>query len=379
MLFKNGLVFLPEAGGFVKRDILISKDKIIKVCENIEGEEAYDCSGKYIMPGLIEAHSHIGLFETGIGWEGSDGNEMTNPITPALRAIDGINPYDIAFKEALEGGVTVACTGPGSANVIGGTFTIIKFKGNIVEDMIVKRVAAMKCAFGENPKRVYGKSNKMPQTRMGIAYLLRKTLTEAENYRAKKEKAMTEKDKVFPIDLDMEALIPVLKREIPLKAHCHRADDICTIIRIAEEFNVKVTLDHCTEGFLICDYLKEKGYPAIVGPSFGAKGKIETNKKSFENAGILNRAGIKIAITTDHDVTPQQSLIMCAALAMKAGLSELEALKAVTINPAEILEIDDKKGRLKDGLDADIVIWNKHPFDLQATVEAVFIEGDKVL
>ena len=378
MLIKNGLVFLLEEGGFVKRDILVENSKIVEISPCINGKADYECSGKYIMPGLIEAHSHIGLLETGLGWEGADGNEMTNPITPGLRAIDAINPFDIAFKEALGGGVTVACAGPGSANVIGGTFSIIRLTGTVVEDMAIKKVAAMKCALGENPKRIYGQANKAPKTRMGTAYLLRKALMDAENYKLKKEKAKREKDECFQRDIDMEALIPVLDKEIPLKVHAHRADDICTIIRIAKEFNVKLTLDHCTEGFLIVDYLKKQGYPAIVGPSFGAKGKIETNKKSFDTVKILNDAGIKVAITTDHSVTPQYSLIMCAALAMKAGMSELDALKTVTINPAEILEIDNIKGKLAEGMDGDIVIWNGHPFDLQSRVEKVFIEGNNI-
>lgn len=379
MLFKNGLVFLLEEEGFVKRDILVEGNKLKEISESIDGDIYYDCTGKYIMPGLIEAHSHIGLLETGIGWEGADGNETSNPITPGVRAIDAINPFDIAFEEALKGGVTVACTGPGSANVIGGQFATIKLVGNVVEDMVIKKTAAMKCAFGENPKRVYGKSNKAPMTRMGIAYLLRKTLTDAVNYKMKKEKALADGDGYFAIDLDMEGLLPVINREIPLKAHVHRADDICTVIRIAKEFNLKLTLDHCTEGFLISEYLREQGYPAIVGPSFGAKGKIETKNKGFFNVKVLNDEGIKVAITTDHTVTPQHSLIMCAALAVKEGLSEFDALKAVTINPAEILEIDHIKGKIAVGMDADLVIWDEHPLNLQAKVEGVFVEGKQIL
>ena len=378
MLYKNGLVFLLEEKGFAKRDILVEKGKIVEIAESIDGQDFLDCEGKYIMPGLIEAHSHIGLLETGIGWEGSDGNEMTSPITPGLRAIDAINPFDVAFEEALGGGVTVACTGPGSANVIGGQFSVIKFQGTVVEEMVIKERAAMKCAFGENPKRVYGKASKVPMTRMGIAYLLRKALTDATNYKLKKEKAVVDGDKFFQVDLDMEALQPVINGEIPLKAHVHRADDICTVIRIAKEFNLNLTLDHCTEGFLITDYLKAQGYPAIVGPSFGAKGKVETRQKGFHNVRVLNDAGIKVAITTDHTVTPQHSLIMCAALAVKEGLSEFDALKAVTINPAEILGIEDIKGRLKVGMDADIVIWSDNPLNLQARAEKVFIEGKEV-
>lgn len=379
MLLKNGLVFLLKEKGFAKRDILIEDGKIVKIEESISGDADYDCAGKYVMPGLVEAHSHIGLLETGIGWEGADGNEVSNPLTPGLRAIDAINPFDVAFEEALKGGVTVACAGPGSANVIGGQFTTIKLIGNVVEDMIIKETAAMKCAFGENPKRVYGKANKSPVTRMGIAYLLRKALTDAVNYKNKKEKALAEGDKYFAVDLEMEALQPVINREIPLKAHVHRADDICTAIRIAKEFNVKLTLDHCTEGFLIPEFIKEQGYPAIVGPSFGAKGKVETRDKGFFNVKVLNDAGIKVAITTDHTVTPQHSLIMCAALAVKEGLSEFEALKAVTINPAEILEIDHIKGEIAVGMDADIVIWNENPLNIQAKVETVFIEGNEII
>lgn len=378
MLIKNGLVFLLEEKGFVKRDILIENGKIQKISQSIEGSNYFDCEGKYIMPGLIEAHSHIGMWEEGIGWEGDDGCESATPITPAVKAIDGVNPMDIAFKEALSGGVTVACTGPGSANVIGGQFTIIKLSGNVVDDMIIKEIAAMKCAFGENPKAEFGKVGKTPMTRMGIAYLLRKALIEAKNYKMKKEKAIKDKDEYFQIDIDKEALLPVINKEIPLKAHVHRADDICTAIRIAKEFDLKLTLDHCTEGHLILDYLKNHNYPAIVGPSFGSKSKIEISQKSFKTAKLLQEASIKIAITTDHNVLPQNSLIMCAAMAVKEGLTEFEALKAVTINPAEILEIHDRKGKLEESMDADLSIWSGHPLDLQSKVEIVILEGEEV-
>lgn len=378
MLLKNGLVFLLEERGFAKRDILIEEGKIQRISEKIDGQDYYDCEGKYIMPGLIEAHSHIGMWEEGIGLEGDDGCESVSPITPAVRAIDAVNPMDIAFKEALSGGVTVACTGPGSANVIGGQFSVIKLSGNIIDNMIIKDNAAMKCAFGENPKAEFGKAGKAPMTRMGIAYLLRKALIEANNYKLKKEKALAEGDKFFTIDMDKEALLPVLNKEIPLKAHVHRADDICTAIRIAKEFDLKITLDHCTEGHLIVDYLKEQDYPAIIGPSFGSKSKIEISQKSFKTAKILQEAGIKIALTTDHNVLPQQSLIMCAAMAVKEGLQEFEALKAVTINPAEILGISNIKGKIAENMDADLVVWTGHPLDLQSQVEKVILEGSEV-
>ncbi|MEG0613472.1 MAG: amidohydrolase [Clostridium sp.] len=378
MLIKNGLVFLVEEKGFVKRDIWVEDGKIKKISKSIEGTCDYDCEGKYIMPGLIEAHSHIGIWEEGIGWEGDDGCESDSPTTPAIRAIDAINPMDIAFKEALSGGVTVACTGPGSANVIAGQFAIIKLAGDVIDDMIIKEYAAMKCAFGENPKACFGKSGKTPMTRMGIAYLLRKSLVQAKNYKLKKEKAMNDGDKYFQVDFDMEALLPVINGEVPLKCHVHRADDICTAIRIAKEFDLKMTLDHCTEGHLLLDHLSKHNYPAIVGPSFGSKSKVEINKKSFKTAKLLNEAGIKISITTDHNVLPQESLIMCAAMSVKAGLDEFEALKAVTINPAEILGIEDFKGRLSEKMDADLSIWSGHPLNLQSSAEVVIIEGKEV-
>ena len=378
MLIKNGLMFSLKEKGFVKKDILVEGSKIKLISENIEGVDFYDADGKYIMPGLIEAHSHIGLWEEGIAWEGEDGSEESDPIMPGVRAIDSINPFDRAFKEALNGGVTVACTGPGSANVIGGQFTIIKLHGNVIDNMIIRENAAIKCAFGENPKSAFGKSNKAPMTRMGIAYLIRKTLTDAKNYKISKEKAFKE-NKEFYIDLDKEALLPLIDKEVPFKVHAHRADDICTSIRIAKEFDIDLTLDHCTEGHLIIDYLKENNYPIISGPSFGSKSKIEINKKSYKTPGILNKAGLKVALTTDHNVMPQESLIMCAILAVREGMDEFEALKSITINPAEILKIDNIKGKLEEGMDADIVIWDKSPLDIMARVESVFIEGEEVI
>lgn len=378
MLIKNGNVFLLEENGFCKRDILIEGKKIKEISISIEGNEYYDASEKFIMPGFIEAHSHIGMWEEGIGSEGDDGCESYSPITPAVRAIDSINPFDEAFREAIYGGVTVACSGPGSANVIGGQFTLLKLHGNIVDDMILNPYIAQKCAFGENPKSEFGKKGNAPMTRMGIAYLLRKALIEAKNYKANKDLAQI-KEEHFDIDLDKEALLKVLSKEVPLKAHVHRADDICTAIRIAKEFDIDMTLDHCTEGHLIADYIKESKYPAIVGPSFGSRSKIEINKKSFETVKILIDKGILTAITTDHNVLPQQSLNMCAAMAVREGLDEFEALKAITINPATILKIDNRKGKLAEGMDADVVVWDKHPLDIRAKVNKVIIEGEDII
>lgn len=381
MLLQKGMLFLAEEG-FCKRDLRFEGAQIVEIAEQLEpkqGEEVIDCTDRYIMPGMIDAHSHIGLFNEAMRWEGEDGNEGSDPITPEMRAIDGINPFDESFGEAIRGGVTTACTGPGSANVIGGSFATITLTGTVVDDMILKQVAAMKCAFGENPKGWYGQSgNKAPITRMGVAALLRGALVGAQNYRAKKL-AAADKGEHFDLDPKQEALLPVLEGEIPLKAHAHRADDICTSIRIAEEFGVRLTLEHCTEGHLIADHIAQKGLYAMVGPTFGTKSKPELRNLTFETARVLNERGVKISLITDHPVIPQGALGMCAALAVKAGLPEIDALKAVTCNPAEAIGIADRKGALKAGLDADIVIWDRHPLDLQAQTMRVFICGAQVL
>lgn len=377
MLIKNGLVFLLDERGYSKKDILVKNDKIIKIADCIDGVCDIDAAGKYVTPGLIEAHSHIGICEEIIGWAGDDCNEESSPVVTQCLAIDAINPFDIALHEALTGGVTVACTGPGSGEVVSGTFATIKLTGKVIDEMVINKDAAMKVAFGENPKG-FGKKDKEPATRMGVAALLRKTLNDAKNYKAHKEEAKKE-GKLFATDLGMEQMLLVIDKKMPLKAHAHRADDICTAIRIAREYDVNLTLDHCTEGHLITDYLKQFKYPAIVGPSYGCRSKIELKNKTFETPKILNEAGIKICITTDHDVYPQYSLIMFAALSVKAGLDSFEAMKAITINPAEVLKIDNIKGQIKEGLDADIVIWDREPLDLQAKVESVYIEGKKVL
>lgn len=380
MIIRNGLIFLIENDGFTKKDIELKDGKIERIGRNLSndsGSEEFDAEGMYITPGLIDAHSHIGLFNESMRWEGEDGNEEFDPVTPDMNAVDGINPFDISFREALEGGVTTASTGPGSANVIGGSFATISLYGNIVDNMVIQSPASMKCAFGENPKGVYGQKGKAPVTRMGVAAILRETIVKAENYIARKEDAQY-KGEHFDIDPKMEAMIPVIEKDIPLKAHAHRADDICTAIRIAKEFNVKLTLEHCTEGHLIADYIAEEGLSAQVGPTFGSRTKVELTNKSFETAKILSERGVKVSIITDHPVIPQQSLNMCAAMAVKAGMDEFEALKAITLNPAQTLGIDHLKGQLKEGLDADIVIWDQHPLDLQASTVRVYVKGEEV-
>ncbi len=359
-------------------DVLIEGTKIVKIEKDIQvgnNVEVIDATNQYVYPGFIDAHCHIGMFEESIGFEGNDGNEATNPITPELRAIDAINPMDISLSEAIAGGVTIASTGPGSANVIGGQFTIIKLAGKRVDDMIINPYSAMKCAFGENPKRVY--RGKGPETRMSTAAKLRETLFKAQEYLDKKEKAEDESKKPA-FNLQYEALIPVLKREVPLKAHAHRADDIFTSIRIAKEFNVLLTLDHCTEGHLIADVLAKENYPAIVGPSFGNRSKFELKEKTFKTAKVLQEAGVKIAIMTDSPVIPLAHLNMCASYAVSAGMDAYEALKAITINPAQILNIDDKVGSIEVGKDATIAIWNGDALNIQNYVNKTLIDGKVV-
>lgn len=382
MIFiKNAKIYTMAQEIIENGCILVENGKIKEIGTDLVAPldaKVIDAEGKNVFPGFIDAHCHIGMWEEGIGFEGADGNEMSDPVTPHMRAIDAINPMDEAFENAVKGGVTTAATGPGSANVIGGVFSVIKLHGDRVDDMIVKETLAMKCAFGENPKRVYAEKKVTPTTRMGTAAKLRETLAKAVEYNQKKNAAGDDLSKMPAYDMKLEAMLPVVRGEIPLKAHAHRADDIFTSIRIAKEFGVKLTLEHCTEGHLIAEHLAKEGYPAIVGPSFGNKSKFELNQKTFDTPKVMVEAGCKIAIMTDSPVIPLEYLPMCAALAHKAGLDEMEALKAITINAAEILEVSDRLGSLEVGKDADIVIWNGHPFDLQATVDHALINGQVV-
>lgn len=381
MLIKNGTVYTIEDGVLEGYDLRIADGKITEIGQNLSlngDEQVIDAADQLVLPGFIDAHCHIGMWEEGIGFEGSDGNEMTDPITPHLRAIDAINPRDEAFDNALKGGVTTACTGPGSANVIGGTFSVLKLHGNRVDDMILRQDMAMKCAFGENPKRVYNDKKMTPMTRMGTAALLRQTLTKAKEYHAKVAAATEDASKMPDYDMKMHAMLPVINKKIPLKAHAHRADDVFTAIRIAKEFDVNLTLDHCTEGHLIADQLAAEGYDIIVGPSLINKAKFEMNQLTFETPGALAKAGNKVAIMTDSPAIPLEYLSMCASLSVKAGMDQDEALKAITLNAAQILEVDQRIGSLKVGKDADIVIWDRHPFDLQARVLHTIVDGNLV-
>lgn len=359
--------------------VLIQHGKITAVGKEVpipEGCDVTDAQGLNLLPGLIDAHCHLGLFEDGMGFEGDDGNEMTDPVTPELRAIDGINPMDRGFTEALSGGVTCVCTGPGSANVLGGQFATIKTAGNRIDAMIVQAPAAMKTAFGENPKRVYNDRKQSPMTRMSIAAKLRETLVLAGEYGRKKQSEDSDKQPGF--HFKYEALQPVLAGDLPVKAHAHRADDILTAIRIAKEFGLKLTLDHCTEGHLITEALLEAGYPVIVGPHLTTRSKIELKALDFKTPGILSGAGIKTAIMTDHPVIPIQHLNLCAALSVKAGMDEWEALRAVTLSAAEILEVNHRLGAVEPGLDADLVLWNGHPFAWDSVVARTWVDGKTV-
>ena len=379
LLIKNGYVKTMAGADIPGGNILIDDfGKIAAIAQELEipeGTQVIDAGGKLVTPGCVDAHCHIGLHNEAMGWEGMDYNEIVDPVTPQMRAIDSINPMDESFALALQGGVTTACTGPGSANVVGGTFVAIKLYGKRVDKMIVKNPIAMKCAFGENPKRCYGhQAKRAPMTRMGTAAVLRELLFKTQRYLADKEAG---KNPAF--DMKLEAMIPVIKGELPLKAHAHRADDILTSIRIAKEFGVKLTLDHCTDGSLIADELAEEGYPAFVGPSLGSKSKIELINKSFTTPSDLTKAGVKVSIITDAPVIPLQYLPMCAALAANSGLDKEDAWKAITINPAESIGIADRVGSLEVGKDADIVIWTANPMTTVGAESCVTIVDGKVV
>ena len=341
--------------------ILIGDDgKIAKIGKNLEapeGAQIIDAEGRLVTPGCIDGHTHVGLDNELTGLANQDHNERTDAITPQMRAIDGINPIDVPFEEALANGVTATCTGPGSANVVGGTFAAIKLAGRNVDKMIIKQPIAMKCAFGENPKKVYGQGKgKAPYSRMGVAFLLRELLTNAKKYAE-----LDAEGKEHNIDMRLEAMIPVMRGEIPLKAHAHQADDILTAIRIAKEFGVKLTIDHCTDGGLVLEELKESGFPVMFGPTLGSRSKYELKNKSFDTAAKFAEAGIEFCLITDSPVIPICYLPLCAGLAVKYGLDKETAWKAITINPAKITGIADRVGSLEVGKDADIVIWTEDP------------------
>lgn len=330
-----------------------------------------------IMPGMIEAHCHMGITEEKKGMEGDDCNETVNPITPYLRAVDAINTMDAAFDDAVRAGITGAMIGPGSSNVVGGQFAFLKTKGRRVDDLVVKAPAAMKVAFGENPKVNYSGQGKSPSTRMAIAAMLRKELNRAVDY-ARRRKEAQDKGEYFEEDFTLQCWLPVLNREIPLKAHVHRVDDIFTAIRIAREFHLRMTLDHCSEGHLIAEELAAEGFPAIVGPDLASRSKIEVQNMAFKTVGVLNKAGVKTAITTDHPVSLIASLPLCAGLAVKAGLPMEEGFRAITSYAAEICGVSDRVGSLEPGKDADIAVFSGNPMEIFTETLFTIIDGNIV-
>ena len=329
-----------------------------------------NAKGRLVMPGIIEAHCHMGITEEKKGMEGDDCNENVDPITPYLRAVDAINPMDAAFDDALRAGITSAMVGPGSSNVVGGQFVFIKTHGRCIDHMIVKAPAAMKVAFGENPKVNFSGQNVSPATRMAIAAMLRQELFQAKAYQKKRSQDQNQEK-----DFRYECWLPVLEGKIPLKAHAHRADDILTAIRIAREFGLSLTLDHCSEGHLIAEEIKKSGFPAILGPDMASRNKIEVQNMAFKTAGILHQAGVCIAITTDHPVSMIQFLPICAGLAVKSGLPPEDGLRAITINPAKICNVEDRVGSLEIGKDGDVVIFDGNPMEVFGRALCTIIEG----
>ena len=372
MLFKNATIYTMEQDPFVG-DFKIDKGVFTQIGKDLTagvGEDVQDLNGLYVFPGLVESHYHLGMEETAIRFEGDDVNEITDPITPNMRGIDGCNPMDETIESALKGGVTTVAAGPGSANVLGGTFFAYKTVGNCIDEMTIENPIAMKAAFGENPKRCY--KDKKIDTRMQISALLRETLAKTKEYMEKKEAG-----KEVAYDQKLEAMIPVIKKELPLKCHAHRADDILTVIRIAKEYDIKVTLDHVTDARCIIPQIKESGFSCICGPALTHKSKFELANMSFETPNELYKAGILFSIITDSPVVPQQYLSLSAALAAKAGLPEYEAIKAITINPAKILGLDNRLGSIKEGKDADFVICTKNILDTTNEIKAVYVDGKK--
>lgn len=379
LCIKNGTVHDGVHREGFQADILVEDGKIKAIGEKLEipgDAEVVDAAGLQVYPGFVEAHGHIGLDGSGIGYEGMDYNELNDIISPQMRGIDGVKPLDPALPKAAAAGVTCVCVGPGSANVLGGTFTTIKTVGRRVDDMVVRDGVAMKCAFGENPKRVY--RDKKDSSRMTTAALLRETLFKAREYMEKKEAAGDDVSKRPAFDIKLEALLPVMRREIPLKAHAHATEDLFTALRIAREFDLKITLEHVTEGHLIVEELVEENVPLAVGPTLGAASKFELRNKSWTTPGVLAAAGCQVSIITDSPVIPQEYLPLCAGLAVQAGMDPFAALQAITINPARHAGIADRVGSLEAGKDADIVVTDGCPFEVSTKVKHVFIDGKAV-
>ncbi len=364
--------------------VLIENGRITAVGQGLavpDGTEVIDAAGSWVLPGFIEAHGHVGVHEEAEGWAGQDTNEMTEPVTAQVRAIDAINPADLGFRDAVSGGVLAVNVNPGSGNPIGGQTAALRCWGRTVDEMLLRQPSGLKSALGENPKRVYGERGETPSTRLGTAAVIRGAFVAAANYLERieaEERRPENKRKPVDRDLKLEALGRVLRREIPWRQHCHRADDIATAMRIAEEFGYDLVIDHGTEAHLVADLLAARGIPVIIGPLFTSRSKVELRNRSLANPGRLARAGVTIAITTDHPVVPIHFLVHQATLAVKEGLDAETALRALTINPARIVGIDDRLGSLEPGKDADLAIWSGDPLNVHSRVQRALIGGTEV-
>lgn len=372
LLIQNGLLYTMENEKPFYGDILIKDGKIERIADKITvstNMEVMDAKGLNVFPGFIDAHSHIGISEEKVSVLGDSCNEGTNPVTPTMRAIDAINPMDSAFHNALAVGITGVMVGPGSANAIGGQFAFIKTQGRCIDDMIVLAPAAIKIAFGENPVTNYGTNGNMPATRMAIASLIREELHKAKQYFDNPDKSLQD------AEYTMECYRELFEGRIPLKAHAHRVDDIFTAIRIAKEYGLKLTLDHCTEGHLVSEEIAKSGFPAIVGPSLSSRSKYEVRELDFKTPGVLKKAGVTVAITCDHPVTRIQYLPLCAGIAAREGLGEMGALRAISIDAAKISGVEERLGSLKEGKDADIVIYEGSPLEIKGTALYTIVDG----
>jgi imidazolonepropionase-like amidohydrolase len=371
---------VPVEGEPFDGTVLVSDGRISALGAEVavpDGATVVDAHGQWLLPGLIDAHVHLGVWEEGEGWAGQDTNEMTDPVMAAARALDGINPREQGFDDALAGGITSVNVNPGSGNPIGGLTVALKTYGRYVDEMVLRNPSGLKAALGENPKRVYGDQKKTPSTRLGVALILRKAFTEARNYLEKTKKS-TKDGEYAEGHLVNQALVQVLNGEIPWRQHCHRADDIATAIRIADEFGYQLVLDHGTESYLLADLVAEKGVPVLYGPLIVSRSKVEVRERTPAAPGILDRAGVKVSIITDHPVVPIEHLITQVALAVKEGMDRGAALRAVTIHPAEVMGVADRVGSLEVGKHADLVLWSGDPLDLQSRTLRVWIEGREV-